>query len=207
MKGQISETLAPGAEPPHAAEDRALIAAAAQGSEAAFGRLYDRLAGPLYSLCVRMLGDRGDAEEVLQEACVQLWRRAAAYDPGQSTVFGWAMHITRCKVIDRLRLRSRRLRVLVPEETQLPGELSVIERVASADAEPADTLDRSDRAVRVRGILNELPAEQRQAIEMAFFSDLSHHEIADRLSEPLGTIKARIRRGLLRMRDALGYSL
>jgi RNA polymerase sigma-70 factor (ECF subfamily) len=182
--------------------DRVMLAAVARGETAVFAQLYDRLSGPLYSLCLRMLGDAAEAEDVLQESCLQIWRRAQAYDPKQSSVFGWAIHITRCKVIDRLRSRRRRLRVF--SSTDEPPENGPLgEITASASDDPADRLDRNEKAIQIRRRLRELPEEQRQAIELAFFSDLSHHEISTRLSQPLGTIKARIRRGLLKLREGL----
>jgi RNA polymerase sigma-70 factor (ECF subfamily) len=180
--------------------DRAWIEAAARGDEAAFAQLYDRLAGPLFTLCLRMLGDGGEAEDALQDAFVQLWRNAPRYDPAQSSVFSWAIHITRCKVIDRLRARGRRLRLYVPEEGG-GGEAPV--QLASASAGPADSAHRNEWSASIRRTLEDLPLDQRQAIELAFFGDLTHHEIAARLGQPLGSVKARIRRGLLKLRGSL----
>ncbi len=179
--------------------DRAWIEAAGRGDQGAFAALYDRLANPLYTLCLRMLGDAAEAEDVLQEAFLQIWRNAARYDHAQSSVFSWSLHITRCKVIDRLRARGRRLRLYVPENEG--GEAPV--QIASAGADAADSATRNERANSVRRTLEELPPEQKQAIELAFFSDLTHHEIAERLGQPLGSVKARIRRGLLKMRGSL----
>jgi RNA polymerase sigma-70 factor (ECF subfamily) len=181
--------------------DQAWIEAAAKGDEEAFGRLYDRLSGPLYTLCLRMLGDASEAEDALQEGFLQLWRNAARYDAAQSSVFGWAMHITRCKVIDRLRARGRRLRLYVPEE----GSEGIKEpvQIASEDAGAADSATRNECSVSIRRTLQDLPDDQRQAIELAFFGDLTHHEIAARLGQPLGSVKARIRRGLMKLRGSL----
>ena len=193
------------------AADRRLLSAVAQGEQAAFASLYDRLSGPLYSLCLRMTGEAQEAEDILQEACVTIWRRAASYDPAKSSVFSWAVHLTRCKVIDHLRARGRRLRVLVPagngngtegdheNDAHPPGVELPVANAGTA----ADDLDRSEQAARVRRVLEALPTEQSQAIQLAFFADLSHHEISSRLEQPLGTIKARIRRGLLKLRDGL----
>ncbi len=181
--------------------DKAMLARAASGDQAAFAQLYDRLSGPLYSLAVRMLGDAAEAQDALQDVFLQIWRRATKYDAEQSSVFSWAMLMTRSRVIDRLRARGRRSRVVVSSTDD------VNDAHAAADASVAetvtDTVDRSDEAVRVRSIVNKLPPEQRQAIELAFFSDLTHHEIAKQLNQPLGTIKARIRRGLLKLRERI----
>lgn len=184
--------------------DRRLIARVGHGDQAAFSALYDRLSQPLYSLAIKMLGDAAEAEDALQEACLQIWRKAGSYDPGQSSVFSWAVLLTRGKVIDRLRARGRRLRVLAPPGDLEPGEEKL--EKASTDETAADTVTRNDEAARVRSILASLPLEQRQAVEMAFFSELTHHDIAEQLKQPLGTIKARIRRGLLRLRQDLGRS-
>lgn len=177
------------------------MARIAQSDQAAFSGLYDRLSGPLYSLALKMLGDAAEAQDALQEACLQIWRRASSYDSTKSSVFSWAVVILRSRVIDRLRARGRRLRVIVPlnQSGDEPTEVSV----ASTAANASDTAEKNDEASRVRLILNQLPIEQREAIELAFFSDLTHHEIAARLAQPLGTVKARIRRGLLRLRDAV----
>ena len=188
--------------PTQSEPDRAMLAAVANGDQKAFGQLYDRLSSPLYSLALRMLGDAAEAQDALQDVFLQIWRRAGSYDPAQSSVFSWAVLMTRSRVIDRLRARGRRSRVVV-----YPGDECEIHEVSSADASAgesaADTLNRNDEATRVRSILNQLPADQREAIELAFFSDLTHHEIAQRLNQPLGTIKARIRRGLLRLKERI----
>lgn len=181
--------------------DREMLAQAAAGDQRAFSALYDRLSGPLYSLAIRMLGDAAEAQDALQDVFVLIWRRAASYDVDRSSVFSWAMLITRSRVIDRLRARGRRLRVVVPAGEQDEAEAMTVN--ASTAESAADTADRNEEAVRVRSVLNKLPAEQREAIELAFFNDLSHHEIAARLGQPLGTVKARIRRGLLKLRERI----
>lgn len=181
--------------------DREMLAQAAAGDQRAFGALYDRLSGPLYSLALRMLGDAAEAQDALQDVFLLIWRRAASYDVDQSSVFSWAILITRSRVIDRLRARGRRLRVVVPAGDQYEVEATTVN--ASTAESAADTADRNEEAVRVRSVLNKLPVEQREAIELAFFSDLTHHEIAARLGQPLGTIKARIRRGLLKLRERI----
>jgi RNA polymerase sigma-70 factor (ECF subfamily) len=184
---------------PSEESDREMLARVSAGDQRAFAELYDRLSGPLYSFALRMLGDAAEAEDALQDVFLQLWRRASSYDRDQSSVFGWAMLMTRSRVIDRLRARGRRARLVVApgpeqEERTRAADASIVESAA-------DTANRNEEAARLRFNLNKLPAEQREAIEMAFFSDLTHHEIAAQLSQPLGTIKARIRRGLLKLRE------
>ena len=185
-------------------EDQRLLAAAARGDTGAFAALYDRLSGPLYGLCQRMAGGESEAEDILQEAFLTIWRRAATYDSARGSVFNWALHLTRCKIIDHLRARGRRLRVLAAPDDPAAGEGGAErDKAASNDPEAGETADLRAQAGRVRQGLEALPPDQGRAIELAFFSDLTHHEISARLGQPLGTVKARIRRGLLRLRDLL----
>ena len=179
--------------------DREMIERIGRGDQSAFSALYDRLSRPLYSLALRMLGDAGDAQDALQDVFLQIWSRAATYNPEQSTVFSWTVLLTRSRVIDRLRSRKRRLRVVDSATGDEDADVADASTMESA----ADTADKNDEAARVRSVLNNLPSEQREAIELAFFGHLTHHEIAARLGEPLGTIKARIRRGLLKLRERL----
>ena len=179
--------------------DREMIERIGRGDQSAFSALYDRLSRPLYSLALRMLGDAGDAQDALQDVFLQIWSRAATYNPEQSTVFSWTVLLTRSRVIDRLRARKRRLRIVDSATGDEDADVADASTMESA----ADTADKNDEAARVRSVLNNLPSEQRQAIELAFFGHLTHHEIAARLGEPLGTIKARIRRGLLKLRERL----
>src|SRR5881227_1970742 len=179
--------------------DREMIERIGRGDQSAFSALYDRLSRPLYSLALRMLGDAGDAQDALQDVFLQIWSRAATYDPEQSSVFSWTVLLTLSRVIDRLRARGRRSRVVVASTEDTPTGAADASTVESA----ADTVEKNDEAARVRYVLTNLPSEQREAIEMAFFEHLSHHEIAAQLGQPLGTVKARIRRGLLKLRQRL----
>jgi RNA polymerase sigma-70 factor, ECF subfamily len=186
-------------DPSQEQTDREMLALVAREDQQAFSRLYDRLSGPLYSVALRMLGDAAEAQDALQDVFLQLWRRAGSYDVDQSSVFSWAILMTRSRVIDRLRARGRRLRVVSSSTDDDASKVAMAH--ASTIESAADTADRNEEAVRVRSSLSKLPAEQREAIEMAFFNDLTHHEIAAALGQPLGTIKARIRRGLLKLRE------
>ena len=175
-----------------------LLARVARGDVDAFSDLYDRLANTLFSVAVRILGDTGTAEDVLQEVFVQIFDKASAYDPRLGKPLTWAITLTRNRAIDHLRVEQRGQRVFAewPKETN------------GAEAEAAradDALIGSERARDVRTALQALAPEQRQAIEMAFFRGLSQTEIATELNTPLGTVKARIRRGMLRLREALAH--
>jgi RNA polymerase sigma-70 factor (ECF subfamily) len=186
-------------DPSQKAADAQLLERVAQGDQQAFSALYDRLSQPLFSLALQMLGDASEAEDVVQEACLQMWRRAGSYDSRRSSAFSWAVMITRSKTIDRLRARGRRQRVVVSSTDEDAASL----QVASEAEDASDSTGRKDEAARVRSALATLPSEQRQAIELAFFTEMTHAEIADKNGEPLGTVKARIRRGLLRLREGL----
>jgi RNA polymerase sigma-70 factor, ECF subfamily len=174
-----------------------LIARIAKGDDAAFVELYNRFAGSLYAMAQRVLEDNKEAEDALQEGFTYIWRKAAAYDPARSSPFAWAVMITRNKAIDRLRARGRieKLREKFTEQgTHFPQQ----------DLGSADQPALRERAAIVRSAVLQLPEEQREALELSFFGGLTHEEISERLGVPLGTIKARIRRGLLRLRESLG---
>ena len=173
-----------------------LLQRVAAGDRQAFGEFYDQTSAPLFSLAVRILGDAGEAEEVLQDAFVQIWEKAAAFDPALGGAFHWALSITRHRAIDRLRSRQRRARLV----DELQNEVAVDPPQASG---PDPSALGADESVAVRAAIRSLPEDQAQAIEMAFFRGLTHPEIAQALQQPLGTVKARIRRGLLRLRDTL----
>lgn len=127
---------------------------------------------------------------------MQIWKKAQSFDPAAGIAFHWAMGIVRNRCIDRLRSRQRRARVLVETE-------DAVEKEPPAEASAVETCLATDELEAVRAALGSLPKDQKQAIEMAFFNGLSHHEIAAALNEPLGTVKARIRRGMLKLRDGL----
>ena len=176
--------------------DAHLLARTAAGDESAFAALYDRFAPGLFSMTVKMIHDEKEAEDVLQEGFAQIWRRAATYDPARSSPFTWAVMILRNKTIDRLRVRQRRERTVEKATVEFA-------HFPEADEVSAGEAERHDEGAHVRAALAQIPEEQRQAVELAFFGGLTHEQIAEKLATPLGTIKARIRRGLLKLRDAL----
>ncbi|MDD5198943.1 MAG: sigma-70 family RNA polymerase sigma factor [Terrimicrobiaceae bacterium] len=164
------------------------------GEEAALALFYDRFSPPLFGLAVKMLKNEKEAEDVLQDAFLYIWRKAAAYNAQLSSPFSWAVMIVRHKAIDRIRSRQRIDRIV---------ESATAESSHVADTDELSAREpvlREERAM-VRSALARLPGEQRQALELAFFGGFTHEEIAERLGAPLGTIKARIRRGLVRLRD------
>lgn len=178
-------------------EEIDLLAATGAGDRAAFRQLYARYSAPLFSLALRLVGDAGAAEEVLQDTFVKIWRHAANYEAGKSRPFTWAVTILRRTAIDRLRQRKR-----VPEPLPLPAD-----EQAGADLALGETARQSaeahDTAARVRVLLAGIESPRREALELALFSTLTQAEIATRLRQPLGSVKTWIRRGLLELRAAL----
>jgi RNA polymerase sigma-70 factor (ECF subfamily) len=193
----ISSFAGPGREQQ---EDLAHIRNAAGGDGAALAALYDRHARSVYSLALRVVTDEADAEEVVQEVFDQAWRQASRYDPGRGSVAAWLMTMARTRAIDRLRARQAR-----PDRAG--QEADDYWRVLPAAAvDPAATLDIERDVTRLRQALQRLPLIQRIAIELAYFEGLTQRQIAERLEEPLGTVKTRIRLALLKLRDALSMS-
>ncbi len=176
--------------------ETALLERIAAGDREAFAELYDRYSRPLYAFVLRIVSAPADAEDVLQEVFVQIWERAAQFDEQQGKPFSWAVAMTRNKAIDRLRSLQRRSRLA--EQALEAG--AVATEISPHEAHSALPTDES---ARIRSALGNLPDDQRRAIEMAFFGGLTHHQVAEALREPLGTVKARIRRGMLRLREAL----
>lgn len=196
--GRMSmEENSPASDAERNQEQVRLVAAMARGDKAAMATLYDQLSGPLYSLAYRMLADASEAQDLTQDIFLQLWRTAASYESGRGSVFSWAVTLIRNRAIDRLRMRQRRSEILSAAAPDLqPAALG-------GDADSAGSLWLSEKTAAVRTALAELAPDQKQAIELAFFGGLTQQEIATRLGEPLGTIKARIRRGLLKLKDRL----
>jgi RNA polymerase sigma-70 factor (ECF subfamily) len=167
----------------------------ARGEHAALASAYDLMGPVVFSLAVRMLRDRPAAEDVTQDIFVQVWRQAANYDTGRGSPEAWIMMIARTRILDRLRSRSAGI-VLKPVGDNLPD-------APAAEDWPEDLAISREDAVNVRRALAELPGDQKHAIELAFFEGLTHVEISEKLSVPLGTIKTRIRLGLIKIRDRL----
>ena len=161
----------------------------------ALAEFYDQLGAALFSTVVRILGDEQEAEDVLQEVFVQIWEKAAAFDAALGTPTNWVLRIARNRAIDRLRAKQRRFRAFDELEEELASEPLV--QLAHNHELSGEEL------AGVRAAVKSLPAEQRQAIELAFFGGRSHGEIAEALQQPLGTVKARIRRGMMKLKDTL----
>ena len=166
------------------------------GEVRAFEVMFDRHAGAAYSLAYRMCGRRALAEDIVQEAFLSLWRSGTGFDRTRGSVRSWVLSAVHNRAVDALR------RVGAKSGRDVSDE-GIAERLRAPDSTDAQ-VERRDQARRVRGALDELPADQRQVIELAYFGGLSHTQIAEMLELPPGTVKGRMRLGLSKMRSALG---
>jgi RNA polymerase sigma-70 factor (ECF subfamily) len=180
-----------------------LVARVAMHDQAAFKQLYERTVAALFSIVRRMLRDQAWAEDVLQEVYVAVWHSAPSYSAARSQPMTWLMTIARYKALDALRgttgERENVVRPLHGDDEEDGG----LRDVADQSAGPLDALLRSVEAVRLRGCLEGLDAGQRQAIALAFYDGMTHAELSAHLRQPLGTVKAWVRRGLERLRRCL----
>src|SRR5262245_24930831 len=181
--------------------DSALVAQAATGDERALGELYDRYGGMAFSLACSIVGEPADAEEVVVDAFAQVWRSAAAFDPARGSVAAWLATIARTRALDLVRSRKRRARVL--EEAAVVTDEGETLVLAPTLESPERGAELTETSAIVRKSLAELPPPQRKVIELAYFGGLSQSEIAAHLSEPLGTVKTRMRAGMDKLRQAL----
>lgn len=187
----VLEQFGPDEQPADAALMERLIQKDARALEA----LYDRHSRALYSLALRILQQAASAEEIVQDIFLQLWRNARQYQSARGPLLPWLLTVARNRALDRLRLKGERQR---RREDTLD-----LQPVAVCAPNLEAQIDRDRRAARVRALIRALPAQQQKAIELAFFEGLSHSEIAEALSEPLGTVKSWIRNGLLRLKEGL----
>jgi RNA polymerase sigma-70 factor (ECF subfamily) len=176
--------------------DVALLRSISEGDRYAFSCFYDQYAKLLFAIAFRILNDQKEAEDVLQEVFVQIWEKSGSYSPLLGKPVSWAVTLTRNKAIDYLRAHQRRSKLLEQASAEMLAHASGSPR-ANASARGAEHAELISTAVA------ELPADQRKAIELAFFTGLTQNEISETLKEPLGTIKARIRRGMLKLRAQL----
>lgn len=176
----------------------ALIREIGMGDRRSFEEFYNRFSGLIYATALRVLTNEGDAQDVMQDVMFMIWEKAPMYDPSRGKPLTWALTMTRNKAIDRIRSRERRNRLHDEVELEIPQE------GAQTHQEPFEDLDHAEKNQRIRNAVMKLSKDQREAIEMAYFKELTQQEIAARLQEPLGTVKARIRRGMLKLRKMIG---
>ena len=178
--------------------DEELMQLVRAGDAHAFEIVFDRHSGAAFSLAYRMCGRQAMAEDIVQEAFVSLWRSGARYDATRGSVRTWVLSVVRNRTIDAFRRENAKGSRDVSEE-------GIAERMAAPELTDAE-VERRDEARQVRKALVELPPDQRQVIELAYFGGFTHSQIADMLELPSGTVKGRMRLGLTKMRLALGDS-
>jgi RNA polymerase sigma-70 factor (ECF subfamily) len=169
--------------------DAALVSAIRSGNQDAMAQLYDRYSSVVYAVALRVLADAAAAEDVLQDVFMQLWRNPGAFDASRGNLAPWLAVITRNRAVDALRKRR--------------PQTEITELLVSVEPDLASEADRGRNVEKVRSVLKSMPAPQRSALEMAYFEGYSHSEIAEKTNEPLGTIKTRIRTGLILLRKAV----
>jgi RNA polymerase sigma-70 factor (ECF subfamily) len=183
-------------------DERALAERLVARDQTALAALYDRYSAVVYALALRITGSSVEAEEVVIDSFWQVWQQADRYDQTRGQLGAWIFTIARSRALDRVRAQRRSL--LVAPDEQAEAEAA---RQAAANENPERALWLSEQAALVREALAELSPEQRKAIELAYYHGLSHTEIAELLGEPLGTVKTRIRLGLLKMRQSISNFL
>ncbi len=195
-RGEPEVSGFPAATQPSTAGDLAeLLKLSGRGDEAAFARLYDATAARAYGLAVRVVRDPSQAEEVAQEAFLEIWRTAGRYDEGKGSAVSWILTLVHRKAVDRVRSAEAGSR----RDTAYHQGSQGVEHDSTAEAAHA-----SMEARRVRQALDSLTEVQREALELAYFKGYTHTEVATMLDLPVGTAKTRIRDGLIRLRDTMG---
>jgi RNA polymerase sigma factor (sigma-70 family) len=170
-----------------------LLQNTSRNDQAAFAELYKRTSSKLFGVCLRMLRDRAEAEEVLQEIYTTVWRRAASFDATRASAITWLVTLSRNKAIDRLRLRREEL-------MDDPEDLDV---AVDEQPSPAANAEASQEYRRLERCLDELEPQQQSSVREAFFSGATYSELAKRCKVPLGTMKSWIRRSLIQLRQCL----
>ncbi len=180
-----------------------LLARTGLGDRAAFGRLYERTSGHLFAVVLRIQRDRAQAEDLLQEIYVSVWKAAAGFDAARSQPLTWLTHIARNRAIDSLRRAQTQPRtesLTVDEDDERPDPH---EALASSDPGPLDLLGQACDRRQLTRCMENLSAAQRQSVALAFYDGLSHAEVAEQLREPLGTVKSWVRRALMTLKGCL----
>ena len=174
----------------------------AESDQSALGSLYDESSRHVYGVVLSVLRDVSDAEEITLDVYSQVWRSAALYSAQRGSVVAWLLTLARSRAIDRLRSRVNR------QNREQPISESPGFNFPSTDSTPEESAAASQVRVRIQQALGGLPPDQREAVELAYFSGLSHSELAAHLGQPLGTVKTRIRMGMIKLREQLqGLSL
>jgi RNA polymerase sigma-70 factor (ECF subfamily) len=182
-----------------AVSDADLITLVTQGDQDALGMLYERYSRAVYSFSLRIVGDAQVAEEILQEVFVRAWQQGGSYQSARGSLITWLLSITHNLSIDEVRRRKRR-----PQKADSEEPETILASLPDEGSDVEEEVWLSSLRVSIQDALQQLPAAQREAIELAYFQGLTQREIADTLGEPLGTIKTRMRLGMLKLREQLG---
>lgn len=175
-----------------------LVRAIAAGDQVALHAIYQQTHRLVYTLIFRITNNRETAEELTVDVFYDVWRRAASYDSAGGSVVGWIMNQARSRAIDRLRYDQRKKRVNSTDEHPLPP---------FSPPDPQSACDSAEQSRALENALKDLTSEEKQVIEIAFFSEMTYREVAEQLNEPLGTVKTRIRSGLAKLRSNLSRRL
>ena len=178
------------------ADDVALIRRLVDADETALGALYDQWSRSLYSLVLHLLTDADEAEDVVEETFWQAWRKASTYEPSKGAVSTWLLTIGRRKALDRLRARKRHL------EDPARNERTFAD-LPSPENDPFEAAEEQEIREQVRAAVRSLPPDQREVLELGYFSGLSQSEIAEATGQPLGTVKTRMRLAIQKLREPL----
>ena len=189
----MSELAASATSP---ASDGDLLSEVRDGDASSLEALYDRYAGYVHAVALRIVSSSEEAEEITQDVFWQLWKKKLSYDPERGRFSTWLFAVTRNRALDRIRSASRRPRT----------EALSVDKAVPPGNSPEDYAYFAERRRRVRRALEELPPEQQQAVELCFFQGMTHREVAARLDEPLGTVKSRIKMGIDKLKRGLTSS-
>jgi len=184
-------------------DDFTLMQAIAAGDQAALAALYDRHAGLVFTLALRILRDRMAAEDLVMDVFWELWCRSERYDAARGSPMTYLLTIARSRAIDRKRSADRHRSVRVQTDLSTDNIGNGPQPATDDQSGPLDSAIAGELGQRIRGAMSKLDAAQRQAVELSFFDDLSHSQIAERLGKPLGTVKTNIRQGLIHLRESL----
>jgi RNA polymerase sigma-70 factor (ECF subfamily) len=195
--GRMSDDASPVGGASSAPDLAELLKACGRGDQAAFAQLYDATSGRVVGLAVRVVRDAAQAEEVAQEAFLEIWKTSGRFDPAKGSPLGWLLTIVHRKAVDRVRSAEASTR----RDTTYHQRNQPVEHDSTAEGATA-----SLEARRVRGALQSLTPVQREALELAYFGGYTHTEVATMLELPVGTAKTRIRDGLIRLRDTMGVA-
>lgn len=187
----------------------ALLARTALGDRAAFARLYERTSGHLFAVLLRVQRDRAQAEDLLQEVYVNVWRAAAGFDAARSQPLTWLTSIARNRAIDSLRRTQTQPQLLstTRDDDDEDASPDAVERAADAAPGPLELLDRACDARQLTHCIDGLSAPQRQSVALAFYDGLSHAEVAEQMRQPLGTVKSWLRRALQSLKQCLDQAV